>query len=745
MATYPVYPATTFTQAVELTIFASNQLHDVINGDALTTVETENGDIPTLRKALVDNFYFKTPVAWVTGETSTVFNQLYYYKETEIVAGWYYAPQATLDNPIPMGATPADDDNWRLYQPATQSVPAEVFPWSTDILTTMTIATPPYEFDTAIVTVNGVVLVPEKDYIISNSTIIFTTPLTPEPDAEVVDTLFCYLGKIEQGVIDDSYVTYGILAQATGAQLIGYKNVLNTEFTLDGYINEGYIRVKSRDELVAAVNYVNTVIKKPTEIRLSRVFQAWTAATTELDLTWVSLVGEGGFSYIDATGIPNVEGNYWLRIYNSGASNINNLGNMYTDKIAGVFVLGPGATTNVDAILYHAPTGSISSFTTRHFGTMSFRTGDSYRNNAYIIKHWGRSISRCTNLAWMPSGYSNYGEAIEYYASTLSTASGATAIQNNNPNGAIRFHGGSVDYIGRVAVATAGRIEFINTHIEFNNSSNQLSGVPFETSTAETAEIVISGGEILGYIAPLPIVVTTLFRCGSNTNGITLNNVKLMRLTLPTGNFTINDGTGPFKTNGVVCIAGGGNPEVPMLKSDTQNLLVDPNFTQTSIVDWYISADTGTLTSRTAGVNLNLTKDSVTFRPGGDASMKVVKAFGVGSASEIQLRVPIDHDKLDMYELYMLGTGLTGSIFVNAYYACNLYHNSLGIPISARSVQVGPTRTVDATTLTDWSRIGQQAARNYAPSWATHYVIRISLVSMSAGTLYIDDAKVTEL
>lgn len=116
MATYPVYPATTFTQAVELTIFASNQLHDVINGDALTTVETENGDIPTLRKALVDNLYFKTPIDWVEGESTTVFNQLYYFEGTLSTSGWYYAPQATPDNPIAMGSTPSDDDNWRLYE-----------------------------------------------------------------------------------------------------------------------------------------------------------------------------------------------------------------------------------------------------------------------------------------------------------------------------------------------------------------------------------------------------------------------------------------------------------------------------------------------------------------------------------------------------------------------------------------------------------------------------------------------------
>ena len=235
MATYPVYPATTFTQAVELTIFASNQLHDVINGDALTTVETENGDIPTLRKALVDNFYFKTPITWVEGESSTVFNQLYYFDGTLATSGWYYAPQATLDNPIAMGSTPLNDDNWRLYQTATQSIPAQVYPWSMDITTTITSVAPPYEFDTAIVTLNGTVLVPgdDRDYTIANSIITFNFPIVPQPDLDYTDVLFCYLGKVEEGNAETNYITYENLAKNTAANLIGTSYGISVEEALD--------------------------------------------------------------------------------------------------------------------------------------------------------------------------------------------------------------------------------------------------------------------------------------------------------------------------------------------------------------------------------------------------------------------------------------------------------------------------------------------------------------------------------
>lgn len=238
MATYPVYPATTFTQAVELTIFASNQLHDVINGDALTTVETENGDVPTLRKALVDNFYFKTPINWVEGESATVFNQLYYFDGTLATSGWYYAPQATLDNPITMGSTPSGDDNWRLYKTATQSIPAQVYPWSTEITQVTSSIVPPYEFDTAIVTYNSAVLVPGKDYTIANNTITFTPALVPEPDAEVPDVLFCYIGKVQEGNSNLNYVTYNSLAAPTAAGIIGTSSSKTVQEELDKTVKQ---------------------------------------------------------------------------------------------------------------------------------------------------------------------------------------------------------------------------------------------------------------------------------------------------------------------------------------------------------------------------------------------------------------------------------------------------------------------------------------------------------------------------
>lgn len=111
---FPQSPAVSFPQAVDLTIFSSNQIAGIVNGSATDVVVTEGGDIPSIRKALADNFYFKSPTPWVIGESETTFNQLRLFSDSTI-NGWFYSPTATTLNPVPMGATPIGDPKWVLY------------------------------------------------------------------------------------------------------------------------------------------------------------------------------------------------------------------------------------------------------------------------------------------------------------------------------------------------------------------------------------------------------------------------------------------------------------------------------------------------------------------------------------------------------------------------------------------------------------------------------------------------------
>lgn len=112
-----VYPATTFEEAVDLTITAANQQYQIINGSATEQIQVEDSSyIPTVRKALIDNLYFKSPVAWSTGTNETVFNQLRSFPDP--ISGqisWWYAPNATNSNPILMPANPTTSTNWVVY------------------------------------------------------------------------------------------------------------------------------------------------------------------------------------------------------------------------------------------------------------------------------------------------------------------------------------------------------------------------------------------------------------------------------------------------------------------------------------------------------------------------------------------------------------------------------------------------------------------------------------------------------
>ncbi|AXN57960.1 tail fiber protein [Acinetobacter phage ABPH49] len=105
-----------FYAAVDQLILDCERVHGIVNGLATQGVTVEDGSvIPSIRKAMMDNLYFKTPpFAWTPGRTTTVFNQLYTFSEPNMGASWWYAPGATTVSPVMMKEKPHDDPNWRL-------------------------------------------------------------------------------------------------------------------------------------------------------------------------------------------------------------------------------------------------------------------------------------------------------------------------------------------------------------------------------------------------------------------------------------------------------------------------------------------------------------------------------------------------------------------------------------------------------------------------------------------------------
>lgn len=105
-----------FDTSVDQIIADSERLHLIINGDSATEVQVDDGSsIPSVRKAFLDNLYFKTPpIPWQQGEYATVFNQLYAYTSGSVTR-WYYAPSATRASPVVLPQNPENEPKWNVY------------------------------------------------------------------------------------------------------------------------------------------------------------------------------------------------------------------------------------------------------------------------------------------------------------------------------------------------------------------------------------------------------------------------------------------------------------------------------------------------------------------------------------------------------------------------------------------------------------------------------------------------------
>jgi hypothetical protein len=102
--------ATDLESAIELLIANSNILSEVINDDASSEITTPSGPIPSLRKALADNLYFKDPIPWVIGGTEANFNQLRTFTDGSV----WWSPSALNTDPSAMGNTPYGDSKWTI-------------------------------------------------------------------------------------------------------------------------------------------------------------------------------------------------------------------------------------------------------------------------------------------------------------------------------------------------------------------------------------------------------------------------------------------------------------------------------------------------------------------------------------------------------------------------------------------------------------------------------------------------------
>lgn len=531
------------------------------------------------------------------------------------------------------------------------------------------------------------------------------------------------------------------LSGSFGSQLVGHTDLISKFYFMKDYFDQGYILVSSRDELIAAQNVIKTVILKRTEIRLSRNFAPWTEAQTDIDLAWVTITGHADGTYIDATGIPNVSGNYFIRLYNSGGLDINGLPFLDGLRFSGVSVKGPGRSSLVDGVVLHSPGFQLGNLTIGYFNLQEFKRGIVFQTNAYIIKVMNVYIARCNTAGIdMPVGFANYGENIALYGCTIAV-SGGPAIHINNGNGGFHVHNCSLDYTGQIIVSEAGYVECHGGHHEFGNTTNPSTGIPYVATGAQTARITLRGTKVVN-IRSAGMTQPYLVQTDASADGVYMFGSQWQNILTASGDLKTGDGR--FVVRDTQVQNGAGNHRLTIPQSIYENHMVDGGNEEATPLDWFVRRVNNNVVNRTQGDNIVLTNSTDIARTG-VKSLKVTKStastnHGVGFVA------PVNVANQPSFRFYIYPiSGTTGSIFTESYFVALQGFDQYGRPnIVKQSASMG-IRTTLLTGSSAWQSVPSYPSKTPVPSWATHIFVDINSSGLSVGGYYIDDAGIWQI
>ncbi|WP_415423491.1 hypothetical protein ACMHYR_07990 [Serratia marcescens] len=518
---------------------------------------------------------------------------------------------------------------------------------------------------------------------------------------------------------------------------------VNERRSFSGELVTDSIIVSSRDELLAAQEFIIKNLGKRTEIHLAKDFKPWTAERTDIDLAFVTLVGHADGTVIDASGIPDAEGNYFLRFYNSGALDIERLPNLGGVRMAGVLVQGPGRSSKVIGRLFHSPEGLLGNIILGAVTLTEFGRGDVYQTNAYNISNFGAQIFRSGVHVDMPSGFPNCGENITYFGGVIATSAGI-GVRNSNANGEFYLSGVSIDYVGRVLEVNAGSIVVHGGHHEFNNQSNPLKSIPYFCGGEQSASIVIRDATIMGFkkeTLPVDAVVESVAGGG----GVYFYGCRLLNLL--TRQEVFKTGMGIFSAVDSRLLDGKGNFAVSLLLSQAENQLSDGDFSSAEPGDWFAFSELNAREGRLNVATDNKPQLNFKLQPAKDKSLKLTKLAASGVPLTLYAMAPSRRLQNYTYSFKIIGDGVAaGKVYVTAFFVSVSYFRENGSVSLRRKVQHGPVREIDLTSLdNNWKRIVQSPLRMQAPEWATHYMLAVNAEGMSQGSFRVSDALITSI
>lgn len=416
--------------------------------------------------------------------------------------------------------------------------------------------------------------------------------------------------------------------------------------------------------------------------------------------------------------------------------------NPYTNgKVAlcNAYLAGPGPTSAVYGIRFYNPSAPTeagpSHISLLNISTLNFLVGHTIYGDAYCIDFFNCDIAICGTATLQPAAASslNSGERIAYFGSTIFNSTLGIDIQN--PNGEYVFSQCSFDYNGRHFYINGGRVNLNNCHVE----AATYAAEPIYLGTANGSSFVMHGGWMLctgsNTVSIVSVNTTANQGGGASFRDVSMNNLgNAAYFATGTGRCTVSN-TFSFDTR-----------QNPLLLSAAGNLLTDGGFEGTVVADAFISADTAAITSRVTGTNIALTNSSAYARTG-TKSLRVAKTNAVGACEFTIIGALQDKSSASNRLLYYTKPGAeTGTVFVSFGYANIQAETTTGLPYIYKALIPAATTLTFTAAAVDWTALRSGEPIVVAPPWATHSIIRISMVSfVGPGSLYFDDVEITAM
>ncbi|HPU62239.1 MAG TPA: glycosyl hydrolase family 28-related protein [Bacillota bacterium] len=439
-----------------------------------------------------------------------------------------------------------------------------------------------------------------------------------------------------------------------------------------------------------------------------------------VDCGYVSIYGYG--AKIDASGMTSGTA---MRIHGTALPSFRQI----CSSIEGIQLIGTNQNNTADGLLI-AGTGShdAANLTIRNCYIDGFANGIRFGNNAYLIGFYSTDVRHCAKAIYVPSSIGNAMENVCFIKCTFRQSTRLVDHQH----GGLYFYGCSLDHWYDDCIYINGaRLFMYGCHIEHQGTFTEI---PIAVH-GHGGRLEMFGGSIGTTSSTGDVPAQYIVNCDESTDGggvfiygTTLNAIKTQTLRFATGNgLVVTEHVGFVQQWNMCRILGEG-----------QNRLADGGFELANIVDnWFITADTQPVTSRTNGTNIDLALSSAHARTG---SKSLQVTTGSGAQARSAVAVPIKPGAVCNYECYYKKPGAeTGRVFFRDYHAI-LGVNADGVPTIMHNSSAISTRTANFTSgAVDWTMAYGIHTCIRSPHWATHYVVEVDLDEFRNASFYIDD------